>query len=407
VLALLALASLTPAPGAAPARPFEERVRTMSWDEIVAEARGSEVFFNMWGGSAPRNAYVNEFSAGVMRSLYNVTVRQIPVSDTVVAVNKVLGERQAGKLTDGSVDLIWLNGENFRTGREGRLLFGPWADRIQNAKYVDWDDPAIAFDFGYPVEFYESPWGFSQFVIDFDSAKTPNPPRTIDALVQWVRANPGRFTYPAPPNFDGTAFITHLFYWADGGTKRLLGPFNDSVYAEVAPKVWRLLNDLKPALWRQGRTYPESGPRLQDLFASGEVWFNPGYGPGRATNFILNGRYPRTVRTYVFDSGTVAGANYLAIPFNTPRKAAAMVLANFLLSPEAQYEAMKPDVLGQPTPLSIEKLPKTLQDKFAALPRHEATLAPEVLNRRKLPQIQSSWITRIERDWQTQVLQRQ
>ena len=406
IVALLVIVLFGSAPSAAPARPFEERYRSMSWDEIVAEARGQTVYFNMWGGSATRNTYINDFVARTVKILYGVELKQVPVTDTVVVVNKVVGEKQAGKIKDGSVDLVWINGENYRTMREANLLFGPWSDLAPTAKWIDWDDPSVAYDFGYPVQYYESPWGSAQFVVEYDSAKVSSPPPTIDGLFTWMRANPGRFTYPAPPDFTGSVFVRHIFYWAAGGPKRLLGPFNEGVYNEVAPKAWKALNDIKPALWRRGTTYPESAPKHLDLFADGEVWFNMNYSPGRAANMIVTGRYPRSVRTYVFDSGTIGNTNYVAIPFNSPNKAGAMVVANFLISPEAQFEAAKPDVLGQVTPLSIQRLSKVWQDKFATLQRHEATLSPEILNRKKLPELQATWLTRIEKDWTTNVLQR-
>jgi len=406
VLALLVVALLTQAPSAAPSRPFEERYRSMTWEEIVAEAKGQTVFWFMWGGSARINSYVNGFVAPVVKRVWDINLKQVPINDTVEAVNKVLGEKQAGKIADGAVDLIWINGENFRTAREAKVLFGPWSDLIPNSKFIDWQDPGVAFDFGYPVEFHESPWGSAQFVMEYDSAKVPRPPTTIDGLLRWIRENPGKFAYPAPPDFTGSVFVRHIFYWAAGGPKRLLGPFNESVYNEIAPKTWQTLNEIEPFLWRRGATYPESSTKQVDLFADGEVFFNMTYGPGRASNLILTGKYPRTVRTFVFDTGTIGNTNYVAIPFNSAHKAGAMVVANFLISPEAQLEAAKPDVMAWLTPLAVSKLPKQWQDRFAALPRHEATLPASVLNARKLPELQATWLTRIERDWVANVLQR-
>ena len=406
ILAAVMVGLLSTNPGAAPAAPFEERYRSMSWDNVVAEARGQTVYFHMWGGSATRNTYVNDFVARHVKSLYGVELKQVPVTDTVQAVNKILGERQAGKLKDGAVDLVWINGENFRTLREANLLFGPWSDRLPASQGVDWSDPSVAYDFGYPVGYYESPWGSAQFVMEYDSAKVPNPPLTMDALFAWIKQNPGKFTYPAPPDFTGSVFVRHVFYWAAGGPQKLLGPFNESVYSEVAPKAWKALNDIKSSLWRGGSTYPEGAPKHLDLFADGEVWFNMNYSPGRAANMIATGRYPKSVRTFVFDTGTIGNTNYVAIPFNSSAKAGALVVANFLLSPEAQFEAAKPEVLGQMTPLAINKLPKPLVEKFGSLPRHEATLPAEILNKHKLPELQATWLQRIEKDWVTNVQQR-
>ena len=42
-----------------------------------------------------------------------MTLRRVPIADTGDALNRILAERQAG-ITDGDVDLVWVNGDNFR-----------------------------------------------------------------------------------------------------------------------------------------------------------------------------------------------------------------------------------------------------------------------------------------------------
>lgn len=48
-------------------------------------------------------------------------------------LNKILGEKQAGK-DKGSIDMIWINGENFFTAKENKLLYGPFVDYLPNYK---------------------------------------------------------------------------------------------------------------------------------------------------------------------------------------------------------------------------------------------------------------------------------
>jgi putative spermidine/putrescine transport system substrate-binding protein len=112
------------------------------------------------------------------------------------------------------------------------------------------------------------------------------------------------------------------------------------------------------------------------------------------------------VRTWVFDGGTIGNTNYVAIPYNSPNKAAAMVLANLLLSPEAQLEGAKPDVMAWNTPLSFDKLPADVAAQFKALPRSPATLDDATLNAKKLSELQAPWLTRIEADWKANVLEK-
>jgi putative thiamine transport system substrate-binding protein len=74
------------------------------------------------------------------------------------------------------------------------------------------------------------------------------------------------------------------------------------------------------------------------------------------------------------------------------------VVANFLLSPEAQIRKANPEIWGDPTVLSIPKLSAKDAAAFAALPRGMATLSPADLNR-TLPEPHPSWVGVIEGAW--------
>jgi putative spermidine/putrescine transport system substrate-binding protein len=386
--------------------PFAERVSSMSWEEIVAEADGQEVFFYMWGGSDAINQFVQGYIGERVEENFGITLEMVPVTDASVFVNKVLGEKQAGRTEDGSVDLMWINGENFRAMKEADLLFGPYADMLPNMDYVDTSNPVIEFDFGYPVEGYESPYGGAQFVMVYDSARFADPPRSLSELFAWARENPGRFTYPAPPDFNGSAFVRHVFYHAAGGYEQFQGPFDQELFDQVASRAWEMLNEIEPFLWREGETYPETRTQLQGMFANGEVDFDMDYNPRYAANLILQGRYPQSARTFVFEDGTLTNTHYVAIPFNSSHKAAAMVVANVILEPATQLEKTKPEVWGDPTVLSIDKLPEEWQRRFENLPRSEAVLEPEVLQEHRVPEPQAGWIEAIEEGWRANVLQK-
>ena len=385
---------------------FAGRFRELEWADVVSEAEGSEVYWYMWGGSDAINVFAQEFVADMLADEYDVALEMVPVTDASVFVSKVLGEKQAGRASGGSVDLVWLNGENFRSMREADLLFGPYADLLPNIRYVDTDDPTVANDFGFPVDGYESPYGSAQMVMIYDQARVAEPPATIPALLGWIREHPGRFTYPAPPDFTGSAFVRHLFYYAAGGYEQLLGDFDEDLFAEVAPRAWNLLNEIEPYLWREGRTYPESSTQQQNLFANQEVDFDMNYNPSEAANLVAQGRYPESTRTFVFESGTIGNTHYVAIPFNASAKAAAMVVANLLLEPAVQLEKARPSVWGDLPVVRISRLPEPWQERFAGLPRPESVLPTSTLQQHRIPELQSTWLEAIERGWIENVLQR-
>ena len=377
-----------------------------TWGDVLAEADGTTVNWFMWGGSDTINSNVDNDIGARVKELYNVTLNRVPLGDTADAVNKVLDEAAAGVNDGGGIDMIWINGENFKTLRSADLLFGPWSEQIPNAvHYVNWDDPALAYDFGYPVDGYESPWGHAQFVMEYNSALVGDtPPTTFEGLQEWVHANPGLFTYPAVPDFTGSVFIRHVFYWAAGGPEPFLGEFDQAVYDEYAPIVWDYLNDLEPDLWRGGDTYVEA-PAMTDLLANQEIAFNMAYDPARASTNIADGIYPESIRTFAFDTGTISNNNFVTIPFNAANPAGAMIVANFMLSPEFQLKLTSPDHWGWLSPQDPARYPQEYQDAVAAYVLGPATLSSELLAPLALPEAPGDWVTAMESGWIENVLE--
>ncbi len=374
------------------------------WDDIVKRSRGQTVDWFMWGGFPATNAYVNGYVAPRVQELYGITLRQVPVKDIADVVGKLLVEKQAGRAAGGDVDLMWINGENFRTCKRFGLLYGPFADRLPHQRLVDWNKPSVRNDFGEPVDGLESPWGSAQVVMIYDSKRIPDPPRSMAALLDWARRHPGRFTYPAPPDFTGSVFVRHVFYHAAGDVAVWQGPLDERRFEAAAAATYRTLKDLAPFLWREGKTYPETPIRLSQLLADGEVDFALSYHPAEASKMILDGLYPPTVRTFVFDEGTIANTHFVAVPFNAADKEGAMVVADFLLSPEAQLKKADPAVWGDFPAIDLTRLDPAWQVKFAALPRGAATLPNDVLQRHQLPEPPSEILIRLEKGWDEHVL---
>jgi putative spermidine/putrescine transport system substrate-binding protein len=374
------------------------------WDSVLSSAKGQTVNWYMYGGDDRLNAYVTGYVAREAEKL-GIKVNQVKINDTVDAVNKVLGEKQAGKKDDGSVDLIWINGENFATGKQAKIWYCGWPKAMPSAKYVAWDDQTINTDFGTPVDDCEAPWNRSMSVITYNSAKVqPSAFRSVDSLVAWAKANRGRFTYPAPPDFNGSMTVRRMFYSAAGGYQDLMGPFDQGKFDAAAPKAWSLLNDLEPSLWRGGKTYPQSIDQVQKLFGSGEIDAYFTYDAGGVASLVDKGQFPKTTRQAVFQDGMIGNTNYLSIPYNSPHKPAAVALANLLQSPEAQLEKAKPDVLGYYPAIQADKSPLAAQ--FKALPNPPSVLPFDEQVKNANPELQAAWLTAIEKGWKDNVLQK-
>ena len=389
---------------AAPAQtPDGDALKGMSWDQIVAEARGDTVTWFMWGGADTINSYVSDYIGGVLKRDYDITLNRVPITDAAEIVNLVLTEKEAGITSGGAVDLIWINGENFRSMKQGDLAFCGHTGILPNNALVNWNNPAIANDFGVPVEGCEVPWNTVQFAFAHDSAVVPEPPRDMAALLDWIKANPGRFTYPAPPDFTGSAFVRHVFIHAAGGADALLGPFDQARFDAAAARTWAILNEIEPFLWREGRTYPTTVTQLNELFANGEVAFTFNYDPAQFGLAVQAGTYPETTRSFGLTDGTIGNTNYTLIPFNAANKAAAIVVQNLLLSGQAQLEKAKTEVWGAAPAIEISRTSPEVQAGFAAILSHPSVVPAAELAKAALPELQADWLTAIESGWKTSV----
>jgi ABC-type uncharacterized transport system YnjBCD substrate-binding protein len=387
----------------------QDKLLSGSWDQVLTEVKGQTVNWYMWGGSDAINAFVDQKYGTLLKEQYGITLQRVPLSDTAEAVNKVLNEKQAGKNKDGSVDLMWINGENFATMKQANALFGPFAAKLPNAKYVDYANPAVEKDFGLDTEGYESVWGSAQFQFVYDAKriKPSELPHSYQELKSWINQHPGRFSYNAPPDFTGTRFVKQLFYELTGGYQTWEKSFDQKEFDAKASVVWNYLNELKPSLWRKGETYPKTIAELITLFNNNEVDFAFTQDIGGIVTDIGKGKMPATARPYVFDTGTIGDYHYVAIPYNAAHKAAAMVVANLILEPKLQFEKADPkigwgDGIGI-DPSKLEGEDKKLYDEMKAK-NGETAVPAEVLMKHKMPDLPAAYTPALEEGWKNHVL---
>lgn len=373
-----------------------------SWEEVVELARGTTVNWAMWGGSDQVNAYADGWVAEQLQTKYDVTLNRVPLNDTVEAVNKVVGEVQAGVTESGSIDLIWINGENFRTMKQGDLLFGPFADKLPAMEYYDSNNPSVVNDFGLPIEGYSAPYTGAFYIMAKDGAKVQAEPTNFAELLAWAKANPGRFTYVAPPQFDGSRFLLTVLYGVTGGYEQYAGAeFDAALWEQNSSQVWAYLQELEPYLWREGSTYPPTQSRLQELFSNGEIWMMPAF-TARIAEGIATGQFPDSTQAFALPGISLDDPSFTAIPINASNPAGGMVLANILSSPEGQLRKFDPAVWGDPPLLDRSKLPADLQQKFDRV-EAQYGMPLQSLSKETVPVVNAEYTTRLEQGWEEQI----
>ncbi|MEX0962918.1 MAG: ABC transporter substrate-binding protein [Pseudohongiellaceae bacterium] len=368
------------------------------WSTLEHQARGQTVYFNAWGGEPRVNSYIN-WAAEQLKQRYDINLQHVKVADTAEAVAKIVAQRQAGNDTNGSVDLLWINGENFAALKQNDLLFGPWAEQQPNFALVNADRyPEMREDFTVATDGFESPWTRSQLIFYYDSQWLDEPPRTVQEILLWAINNPGQFTYPRPPAFLGTTFLKQALLELSNYDAALYAPVSDSAFERVTESLWEYLDALHPNLLRSGRYFPASAADLRRLMGDGETSLALAFNPNEALLSVRSGELPASVRSYVLQGGTIGNVSFLAIPYNAQHKAAAMLTSNFLLSVEAQAKASDPDSMGSTTVIAVEDLTLNDRSRFSDSVNDPAALSAKELGH-KLQEPHPSWTSSLERAW--------
>ena len=374
---------------------------TRPWSDILARARGQTVFWNAWGGDERTNAFI-AWAGEETRRLFGVTINHVRLRDTAEAVTRVLAERQAGRNAGGSVDLIWINGPNFLAMKTQGLLFGPFVEGLPNWTYVDTvRKRSNIVDFTVPVEGLAAPWRMAQIVFVYDEARTRREdlPRSMAAMVDFARRNPGRLTYPNARNFLGATFLKQALHELAPDPGILQHPATDDAFAVATAPLWAWHETLRPLLWREGREFPESGPAQRQLLNDGEIDLLISFNPAEAAVAISNRLLPPTARVHVLERGTIGNTSFVAIPYNAANKEGAMVVSNFLLEPATQARAQDPRHMGNYTVLDLDRLPAVDRARFRDLSADPALPTNEMLGA-PLPEPHPSWMTRLTADWE-------
>ncbi|EPZ59445.1 bacterial extracellular solute-binding family protein [[Clostridium] sordellii ATCC 9714] len=323
-----------------------------------------------------------------MKEKYDISVKRVGMDiDTIM--NKLLSEKKLQN-DNGNIDVFWLNGENFKSAKDNDLLFGPFTSKIENyEKYVDTKSKDITTDFGTPVDNMESPWGKATFTVFKNGEKVENQITDTKSLKEAIMKNPGKFTYPAPPDFTGSAFVRNIIYDTVGYEKVANLPEDEKQVKEAIQPAIDYLNEIKPYLWNKGKTYPSTIAQLNNMYSDNEVYFSMSYSPNEVKGKIDSGEFNKNTQFINFDKGNISNTHFLAIPKNAKNKAGSMVLINYLTSIDAQASKSNPKNWGDMTILDLNKVPSEDRSKFKS--------SIDIKN--PVPEIKASLVPIIEKIW--------
>lgn len=208
----------------------------------------------------------------------------------------------------------------------------------------------------------EMPYRASAVVLAYDSKKVADPPTTLPALLSYISAHPGQFTYNDPSTGgSGQGFVQAVLdsHLDDATVKAMSIGYDESAQAKWAAG-FAQLKALTPAVYQ--KTYPQGNEGSLDLLGKGEISMVPSW-----SDIFLTakkaGSLPASAKTVsITEPNMPGGASYLAIPKNSTHKKAAQTLLDWVLQP-AQQATVLTEVSGFPV-IPTAKLPASSQSAF-------------------------------------------
>ncbi|WJG20428.1 ABC transporter substrate-binding protein [Vibrio furnissii] len=355
-----------------------------SWQDISDQARGQTVYFHAWGGSQEINQYIR-WAGEQLKTQYGVELKQVKITDTAETVTRLIAEKAAGKESGGSVDLMWINGENFKSMKNNDLLYGPFVETLPNWQYINASLP-IDSDFSEPTDGLEAPWGVGQLVFIYDHQKLNNPPQSFAELLSYAKAFPNRITYPRPPEFHGTSFLKALLIELTNNDAALSKPVDAQSFALITAPLWHYLDELHAVAWRAGKQFPSGSSDMIQLLDDDQIDLALTFNPNAVYSAQASGKLAKTTRSHAMQAGALSNIHFLAIPWNATAKEGALVAINFLMSPEAQSRKGDMNVWGDPSVLRND----VLTGSAANTKLFKSIAEPH-----------PSWQTALEAAWQT------
>ena len=377
-------------------------IEDKDWNEISQMAQGTTVNFYGWGGDENINKWIDTVAKEV-KEKYNITLKRVPMIPNEY-IPKLLNEKQLD--SKGTIDIVWINGENFYNAKSNELLYGPITQKMPNFnKYVNKDSKDVLYDFGHKVEGFEAPYGKAQMVYIGDSEKLEFMPKNHEELLELAKKYKGKITYPDISDFTGSAFIRNIIYdFVDYEEFIDMKADKETIKKAIMPAM-DYLNELKPYLWRSGETYPATLAQLDNMYSDGEVLLTMNYTPFHIATNIEEGSFPKTSQSFLFEKGTIGNTHFLAVPFNAPNKAGALVAINYILSPEVQATKYDPKIWGD-LPVTDPNLLTDEQKKiFDDVVLGQGVISQKILLDNRLPEMRADLVPIIEEIWREEVLE--
>ncbi|MFC8453446.1 extracellular solute-binding protein [Kitasatospora sp. NPDC057223] len=239
---------------------------------------------------------------------------------------KVQAQQQAGNV---QIHLVLTGTDGLAAGIQNGLWYAlkPYYDAFFPDLTANYQPAAAAMASLAQDQGIELVWYPSGPLLEYDPAKVATPPATADALLDWAKANPGKFQYARPANSGpGRTFLMGLPY--------LLGDSDPTDPVNGWSKTWAYLTELN----KHVDSYPAGTTATMKNLAAGTVQM-----VATTTGWYVNpralGTVPPGMKVAKFSSFTwVSDAQFGVIPKGVEPDVltAVLRLLAWMLTPEQQ-----------------------------------------------------------------------
>ncbi len=209
------------------------------------------------------------------------------------------------------------------------------------------------------------PYRASSVLLAYNPDKVANPPATLDELLAWIKANPGRFTYNSPKSGgSGGAFVATVLDSKVPQADRdaMTTAYKKDLEKDWAPG-WEILRGLNPFVYQKG-VYPNGNNQVLQLLSSGQIDMAPVWSDqfisGQASGTIPKNYQVQQIKNPSF----TGGAAYVGVTKASKNQDLAFKLADFMLTP-AEQAKIADKIAGYPA-ISMSKMSPEIQAKFKA-----------------------------------------
>lgn len=182
------------------------------------------------------------------------------------------------------------------------------------------------------------PYRGTTVILAYNSDTVPEDevPTTMDELVEWIKAHPGRFAYNTPGTGGaGDSFVRTSIYNFIDDESALMS--DDPKWEEQWDQGFEFLKELHPYMYKSGDTvvYPNKNQGTLDLLTQGEIDMCPNW-----ADMVLSqrkaGTVPENIKITTIEPSFTGSVQGVAVPSYSGNKEGGYAFINYLLSPEAQ-----------------------------------------------------------------------